>query len=383
LKIRKIIARMHLWLSLLVGIFIIAITLSGTILVFRSEIEHNLYANLYRGTPGILRMDDIKRAVLKRYPGQKIDTIARQLGDTVYEVRTQGDNPLYVYVDAGSGKVLGARHPDESFLGMVDNFHTQLFLGDVGRPILGTIGLCFLLMLLTGGYLWWPGIKKWALGFTVRLRKRAWFLRHYDLHKFVGLCALPFLTMIVIAGISFCFTSQVKAIWYELTFARSTTPIQLKSIVPDQDAKSLDADTLLAKASAAVPGGILTEVIMPSKKTAAEQIRFSLPYDPRAGSGFDGQVRVYLDQYSGNILWNTDPRKLSLSENIYENWRFALHIGSYGNLVTRVLQVIVGVTPTFLAITGISMWYLKRSAKKKRKNAQKIQVEVGAEAARV
>ena len=371
MKVRKLISRVHLCLGFVVSIFIIAVTLSGTILVFRSDIEHMQYAHLYQGHPGVMRMEDIKKAVLKQYPKQKIATIARDLNDTSYEVQMRGDDPLYVYVDAGTGKVLGDRDPEDSFLGWIKEFHTELFLGDTGEFILGVVGLCFLVLLITGSYLWWPGIKRWARGFTLRLRRRNWYIRHYDLHKLVGICVLPFLTMIVIAGISFCFSNQAKTLWYAVTFTQPTAPAQLVSRVPAKNAQPLDMDTLQAQASAAVPGGTLTQYILPSKKTSAVQMWFSLPYDPRAGAGFDGQVRIYLDQYSGRVLWSSDPRKLSLSENIYQNWRFPLHIGSYGQLPTRILQVVVGLAPTFLAITGISMWYLKWSAKKKQQRSQR------------
>jgi uncharacterized iron-regulated membrane protein len=109
-----------------------------------------------------------------------------------------------------------------------------------------------------------------------------------------------------------------------------------------------------------VPDGTVAWINVPADETAPAEIWLSAPFDPYIGSGYDGQVMVQLDQYSGALLQVNDPRTKSWNITLFESWLFALHVGSFGGTAMRILYLVIGLSPTVLAITGLAMWLIKR-----------------------
>ncbi len=99
----------------------------------------------------------------------------------VYQVELLGEDEsrLYPYVDPGTGEVLGDRGDPykEGFNGWMANLHFYLFAGEIGLTketgikVVSVVGMVLFFILVTGIYLWWPGLRRWALGFKIRLRR--------------------------------------------------------------------------------------------------------------------------------------------------------------------------------------------------------------------
>lgn len=64
----------------------------------------------------------------------------------------------------------------------------------IGYFVLGSIGVFLVFMVISGVVIWWPGLRCWKSGFQVR-RRRGGYVRDLDLHKVVGIVAVPFLMM--------------------------------------------------------------------------------------------------------------------------------------------------------------------------------------------
>lgn len=374
IQLRQSIAWVHRWVSLILGLFLIVVTLSGTALVFRPEIDRALYPNLYKSTPGTPSWEKIGEAAMKAYPGHTISYITHPSdADIAYEVILTGDSDLSVYVDPGTNKVLGAHDPANTLMGWFETLHLELFLGETGTFVEGILGLFLLFLLITGVYLWWPGIKKWILGWTVRWN-RGWYIRHYDLHKVIGILTFPLLLLITLTGVAFCLYTQAETIWDTLT---GTQAISYEASVtpPKENAPIVSLDVMANAARQATSGGIPTQVVLPEEPTSSAMVWVSVDYDPYVSSGFDGQVPVYIDQYTGSVIRVDDPADTSLASQIFYNWFLALHIGSYGRTPVRILYVIVGLAPTVLGITGLCTWLIKRSLRKKQQQLRALRLE--------
>ncbi|QBD75536.1 hypothetical protein EPA93_05765 [Ktedonosporobacter rubrisoli] len=382
LKVRTFLSTIHLWLGLILALFLLIESLTGAILVFRNDIDHLLYPQLFSGHPGTLSYDAIKSTTLNAYPGYKIGYVRKQIQDNVYQVGISGEEELIVYIDAGTHSILGTMRTEESFTGLLTYIHDGVIINqlsisltghlvpELSNYIIGILALTLLALCLTGIYIWWPSFKKWILGFTIRWKRRSWYIRHYDLHKVVGVWTLPFLLMFSITALNFAFPKQIATIWYAITFSQPLAEPALVSAVPSKAARPLDSQTLKARAVAVTPGGVLTYMYIPADKQEIAIFGFSVPYDPRQGSAYDGQAFVYLDQYSGKVLMNSDPRAMTWSQTIYWDWFFPLHAGSFAGLPGRILTSIAGLAPAFLAVTGIFIWYLKRAPHWKRRRSQ-------------
>jgi uncharacterized iron-regulated membrane protein len=377
IELRKIIAWIHLWTSLIVGVFVIIVTLSGSVLVFYPEINKALYPKVFTATPGNTPLEQIYHTVQETYPDNQIEWIFRSAdAKGVYRVELAGDPETYVFVDPGSGHILGTFPLDQTLIGWFTKLHIELFMGETGTWIVGGVGIAFFLMLLTGAYLWWPGLKKWFLGWSLRW-KRGWYIRHYDLHKLLGIITLPILLILVLTGVAYCYYDQARSFWYAITFTTPPEAASVLSVKPADQAERLSLDQLALRAHTLVPDGVVTWVGIPADETAPAEIWLSAPFDPTVGLEYDGQVTVDLDQYSGAMLQINDPRTKPWNVALFETWLFALHIGTYGGILTRVLYLIAGLSPTILAITGVSMWLLKRKARKRRLGQGQISMSSG------
>jgi uncharacterized iron-regulated membrane protein len=75
-------------------------------------------------------------------------------------------------------------------------------------------------------------------------------------------------------------------------------------------------------------------------------------------------IMVLVDQWQGKVIKIFDPRKYSSGETI-SAWQRVIH-GGYGlGTAWRILIFFSGFLPLLFAITGVSMWFIKRQARKK------------------
>lgn len=89
-----------------------------------------------------------------------------------------------------------------NFFNIVENLHKNLLLGEIGKQIVGTFVLIFIICLLTGIVLWWPKRNKKQIKQAVTIRWKAKFYRvNYDLHNTLGFYSLIFLLFISITGV--------------------------------------------------------------------------------------------------------------------------------------------------------------------------------------
>ena len=307
--------------------------------------------------------------VHEAYPDQTVEGIITPIDRSgVYEVQLVDTEEIYtyVYVDPGSGKILGDRltGAENSWMDWFFDLHYALLLEETGSIIVGTVGVALAVMLLTGCYLWWPGLKKWVMGFKVRWSGRGWYVRHYDLHRVVGIVSLPFVLVMTCTGIAMSewYYEWVEPVWYTVTFSEHPPEAaeDLKSQPIGQPRISLDE--MAARVEEAVPGATLYYIGLPADETGYFSLWVNKPgvYDPYAGYGISGEREIYVDQYSGEILWNKDnysPNDISLAAFLFQN-NFPWHLGLYGGLPTRILHFLAGLAPSMLMITGVAMWVL-------------------------
>ncbi|MFX9612122.1 PepSY-associated TM helix domain-containing protein, partial [Acinetobacter baumannii] len=69
----------------------------------------------------------------------------------------------------------------------------------------------------------------------------------------------------------------------------------------------------------------------------------------------NGRSFVYVDQYDGEVLLVENALRSPLGTRLV-NLFYPIHIGLWGGLPTRILQVLIGLTPAVLFITGLLMW---------------------------
>lgn len=366
--LRKTMNKLHLWLSLLAGLFICLLSLSGSALVFENEINRMLHTDLYKATPGpAVSYDQAYQTVLHTYPKAQIQRIYSpdefsSKGIYTFLITNQKKS-LSVYVDPGTGKILGTQTGD-TFTNWLSEFHHYFFLKEYnGMKLVGVVGLIFFVILLTGLFLWWPGLKNWIRGFTFR-RTSNRYVQNLDFHRIFGMAWVPFLLVVSLTGALFPFGKDFLQVFDLKT---STSPSKDKLVAEPLPSGYVPLDQLILAAQTQIADGKVTQIRMPKKAAPGEkegvvEIRMSHQYDPSNAS--TGNARVWVDPYSAKVVATTDAAADSSFASVYQTWLFPLHTGRFGGLFTQILFAIGGIVPTMLMVTGLVMMRLKAVKKK-------------------
>lgn len=219
---RKFLLKLHLWLSLPLGIIITLICLSGATLVFKNEIRNAL------GMPKVVAPHgksgkggkDGKTASLQ----QEKSTVSHQCSPNGCSQCPSKEvcHPSASAKDDASAKsneavkektsVVGKSSSKDApygtttkrdFFSYVTKFHTGLLMGSVGKLIVTYTTLFFVFILLSGIFIFLPGNgKQLRQRFKVEWGKGA-KRRLFDLHVSLGWWTLLWLLLLAVTGLGF------------------------------------------------------------------------------------------------------------------------------------------------------------------------------------
>jgi uncharacterized iron-regulated membrane protein len=215
--IRKVLFQVHLWTGIGAGLYVTVVCLTGSLLVFRVE-----YYNYFRpGTTVAVRPTDrltdaaIKAAAEQRYPALAVTAVElrRRQRTASAEVYLEGNGlKLHRLFDPYTGEDLGNAEPRATkFFEQVVELHDNLLGGRTGRTVNGVGGLLLAIMCLTGMYIWWPGIRNWRRGLTIRWT-RNWKRLNWDLHNAMGFWTFAFVFMWAITSVYMVFPDPFLAV---------------------------------------------------------------------------------------------------------------------------------------------------------------------------
>ena len=359
--VRQVVLNIHLWLSLTCAAVILIACVTGAALVYRHEIDRALNPELYRTTAGDVGWDAVWERLKARYPSVESALIRGPLDRLVYQVEI-GDAllPFAVHVDPGSGRILGARDPADSLVGWVFLLHFNLFGGEVGHAVVGAAGISLMLITVTGAWLWWPTIRRFAFGFTIRWR-RPFFVVNYDVHRVIGILSLPVVFIVSLTGSILIFydigSRFVHALF--LTTPAAALPLSIPQGVSMDRLRSrpLTLDGAAALAARLAPGARASSMYVPGPLDEPVKVWLRTPGDIRPNVG---SWHAWIDRESGTVSSAMVPGNTPTAAHVDETWVIALHFGSFGGDAIRVLYVIGGLMPVLLLVTGTAHWLLRR-----------------------
>ncbi|MBD2771750.1 PepSY-associated TM helix domain-containing protein [Iningainema tapete] len=361
-QIRDITFYLHRYLGLVVGLVLIIIGLTGSLLVFEKEISQFLVTQQFgqvsvgqQRVPVESVLDTVKTAYASQ-PDLKLLGI-NTVGDaqTPYRVLLQSPNEqrTEVFVNPYTGKIMGSQVWDTSEIGLIFKLHYQLLAGKVGEVIAGIVAFVLLILSITGIVLW-PGWRKLIAGFKIKWDahpKRV----NFDVHKLIGAIAAVFLTMIAFTGVCWNFWEFSKPAIHVATL----TPILPYPVSqPIEGKSSLGLSEILQKADAAIPGAVTTYIRLPLTKEGVFRIGKKQPQETNEY----GYSQVYLDQYTGKVVQLKNGLEPSRADRIFQTFG-PIHFGTFWGLPSRIFYVFVGLTPLILFITGFVMWWYRYRGK--------------------
>jgi uncharacterized iron-regulated membrane protein len=371
MKVRRIIFNFHLYVGLTAGLLLVLSGLTGSMIVFREEIEELMHPELLET---IVRdeqvpIQSVLEAARQAYPHDKLLSIRMpRTPQQTYLLKMNGPHDLFVYADPYNGALLGSHRQEDTFIGWVALLHTELLVGEGGKTILGVSALLLVCMIVTGFFLWWPPngkgqngkgrngrARKILRGFKIDLAA-PWKKVIFDTHRAIGIYVSLFLLIIAFTGVSLVFNKTVTDLTNILTASppRPAPPLS-PSVGTPGAAPALDE--LLRTADRILPGAT-TWINFPQTPQAPLVIRkkMSEEFHP------NGRSFVYFDQYTGEVLLAEKASAAPAGTRVYNTF-YPIHTGVIGGVSTRIIQMIIGFSPLILLVTGFVMWRNRRKTK--------------------
>ncbi len=375
-RLRQLWLIVHRWLGLTVGLIFVLLGITGSLLVFDHAIDEWLHPKLLltEGHGERKPLAEIINAANEGYLGDSKGTRSKALSVTkprvangVWTVWFAGGSethPEYiaVFVDPYDATVNGQRTWGTDLMGLVYRLHFRLLAGFLGGISVGTLGVFVLVSLVSGIVLWWPLLKSgWRAALAIRGGSRF----NYDLHKTVGIGTSVFLLVITCTGIYMEFPTLIVPI-LNVVSTKTTPPEEMKS-VEAVEPKPLTADEAILIAQKQFPDAIFDHLHPPSDEKGVYEVAFRQAGEVQTSFG---RTQVYLDQYSGEVVYIHSPQKFTATDMI-DAWQFPLHNGEAFGLWGRWCVFFLGLTPAVLYVTGFILWYRRRQSRARQK-ARKV-----------
>lgn len=364
-RIQNAFYQVHLWVGILTGIVAVALGISGSILMFRPELERAANPALatvspYSSSTSVQKLVNDFRA---SHPDANIRGITLpepgEASPVVFMVGN-GNRNTRTAIDASSGREL----PSSSggWIPWTVRLHHSLFAQ--GHFYTGIAGWALTILCISGLIVWWPSIA--ALPFDAALRSsrlRNWRAR--DWHVFAGFWLLVPLAILAFSGTVFTWRdAYTRAASFVTRASANAAPPKVSA---DGDARNVNLDGAINAARTAVPGGVVRMVRTPSKPGDPVVVRLRMPGElRRIGStqvfvGASAQV-VAVDRLSDKSFAVRAVDALA-----------PLHMGEFGGWPLKILWTFAGFVPALLFFTGVWLTWRKYGRRTSKPLARDLQ----------
>ena len=197
--------QVHLWMGLALGLYIVVLSVTGSILVYRSELTRWVEAPrpTFDASAKRLTKDELRAAAERAYPGYMVtrigDRISRRNPVIEIWVEKPGDRKERLF-DPWTGRDLGdAVTFGELAVLWLARLHDELLFDREGRYWNGALSALMTLLVVTGLVVWWPGIQRWRRSLGVKT-SAGWKVFNWDLHSALGIWLFLFMLLWGVSG---------------------------------------------------------------------------------------------------------------------------------------------------------------------------------------
>jgi len=395
-KLRPIIFWLHLAAGVVAGMVIAIMSFTGVALAFEKEIIAWAERDARRVTPPAdaqrLSLDALLAKVREQHPEARPSGITVSADPREAVLFSLGrTNAIYANPYTGEIRPPGAARTRAFMHAMID-WHRYLGAhGDrrpAGKAITGACNAAFLVLALTGLYLWWPRnwTKKAVRAVAVVSLSLHGKARDFNWHNAIGFWCAPVLIVLTVTAMPISYRWAGDLI-YKLTGTEpppaGASPAQggppVEAPKPPPGARPLGYDGLLAAAQKGIPaweqitfrmsGGSPRGGGAPALTNAAPA-RGEGRAESRGGGGgapavtvsvkeMDGwplfaSTQITLDPFTGAVLRREGYQDYNLGRQV-RSWTRFLHTGEALGLAGQTVAGIASLGALFLVWTGFAL----------------------------
>ncbi len=365
--------KIHLYLALIAGFFFALMGLTGSVSVYREELDELLNPQLVIELPQGKHqsLDRIMASVRQAHPDRHgawtlemprsphgmVTAWYDKPRETFFELHA----PLMVSVNPYTAEVVGSRFWGQTVTTWLLDLHTQLRLDRFGWNAVGCLGLLLMVSIGTGLYLWWPDMRQLRQAFTIR--HDAGMIRlAFDLHRFIGLFSAAALLVLAFTGFLLSYPAVLESLAGASGMAHGETGRNIISTaVPNNHPTGLAAATFMAQGP--FPHAELRRITTPVGDSGIYRVNLRQPGEINQRHPY---TTVWVDRWSGQIKEVRNPADFSAGETL-ASWVWPLHTGEALNGTGRFLWFLAGQSLFVLYISGLLHWLYRHGKIRDRK----------------
>jgi len=356
----------HVIAGLITTPFMILLAVTGIIYMFRADYEAAIYKHISHVEPVGHQLSLSQQFVSAQdFSNKPITSMVLSDSENAATQFVSGSmgKKQTVYVNPYTGLVTGQINVADTFMVEIRKLHRDLLMGKVGAYTVELVASWFIVLILTGLYVWWPSV--WKHGKKGSARGIFWIRRnkgrrifYRDLHAVFGFWLSAFMLVILAGAMPWTdvFGSNLRWVQkqtdtgYPATW-RSPRGLGSKAF---EGSEALSIDEIAKVAKKQVLKGKVS-VVFPEKPGSVFTVK------NRAFLLRDQKV-LYFDQYSGSLIkghdWG-DVGFLMDARHIF----LRLHEGDYGPVNWWILLIV----SSLFAITttaGLVSYLIRKPAKR-------------------
>lgn len=384
--------RWHFYAGLFVIPFLVMLSLTGILYLFKPQLDELMYADLLQVEPRGQQLDaDRQLAEVKQaYPRAAVEKYLppTAAGRSAQFVLGDGERKLTVFLDPYRGGVLGEQDAQNNLQAIARALHGELLIGTFGDRMIELAAGWGIVLVVSGLYLWWPRGQGAAGLFWPRLSLRGRpFWR--DLHAVSGFWGALLLLFMLLTGMTWTgfWGAKFADVW-------NSFPAAMWNAVPQSDQQTGS----LNNASAQTVAWAVENTPLPSSDPHAEHRAHGAaqqaPAAPRIGlqqvveiareravvPGYSvtlpttaegvytlaifaddprDDATLHIDQYSGKVLADVRWRDYGPVAKSVE-MGVVLHEGKFFGLANQLLMLGVCLMILLSSFSGLLLWWKRR-----------------------
>ncbi len=390
---RRIATVVHRYVGLGLALFLTLAGSTGALIAWNDELERVFAPALFvlppaRSSRPALDPFALREAAERAAPGYAIDGVdfARRADQpALFSLAARPGGPAphddEIALDPSTGRLLGSRRHGDLREGAVNlmpfvyDLHQSLALGDTGTLILGAVALLWTIDCFVGAYLTFPARsreRRSPSGWLLRWR-RAWTIRRwsapfkllFDLHRAGGLWLWAMLFVLAWSSVGFNLPQVYRPVMDALFGAAAEPPA----------ARAADPRVPPRLGWRQAHAAARRELAMLAHRhrfvVRSERLMFYDPgshaYSYRVKSDRDpgrlGNTQLRLDGDSGRVLALDLPTGVDAGTTVTA-WLGDVHTAGVLGRALQLVLTLVGLGIAMLSVTGIWIWWRKRSARR-------------------
>lgn len=359
--LKTVLRRIHLILAFVSGLFLINLSISGSLLIYAKEIQTIinpqywlLVDNQHQKPQQLLTLSALTKKI-EQQTTQKIQFIQPEENQqSPWQVRLK--NKHYLSINPYTGDILLAYEFSETFYGFIMSWHRWLLYTNEAnmKPMQLWISIASLILIieLIIGFTLWAKPKHRLKRLKVRWQAKN-KVRFTQLHGTIGVIFCIPLILISFSGIAFFWQDATKQVVEWLSFSEIQQHNYQHQQLPIQ--KEYQLDKAYNSALSALADSKVYRIYLPDITGTSLALRIKMPNESHAYSW------SWANPYTGEFLSSFDASKTSIATQIW-NFKYKFHTGDFIGWPVKVLWLLISLIPSFFVISGIYLWIQRKSS---------------------